>query len=326
MNQRSFRHSELPQPGNVQNIAAPLHVARDKAQQGTHIGVDGGRVGLGAWLAKRDCADQHTAAGIHQRAARVAVARVLAALNLTSADHGAVDSPIPCPIAAGAFNGGNLDLEKDVTWHGALSCRGAPDVHLLATGQCGVFSGPERASRLNVPSSDLDERTATEVGARGGEARVSDIAAGADRLRELNDGNVRSSLGRAPVAWVDDERRSADLDTAAGGPEGTRADEGAAGVGLHNTVSGSDDGVLVKERPAAEVSPAPARERDDVRKLPGPGRSAAHDIFSRSFDSTDRRRRRRSSSDGWDEGDAQNEKRRNHGDDVGKGQRVLLKM
>lgn len=167
-----------------------LCVLVDEVDEGTDVGVDTGVALLGAADAPRD--DANEGAGlVNDGAARVALARVLAALRLGSADHGVGDGVLGVLLLAGlAADDGHLDL---------LQGRGA-----------GTGTGLEVA-----PAGGGGQGTLGRIEASLGQGGEADGAVGGlDGCRQLPDGDVEAGRG-ALVLGVDGDLGDANLLAAA---------------------------------------------------------------------------------------------------------------
>lgn len=148
----------------VRNTGFLRRVLVDEGEEVGDAGVDTGEVRPGAAVAPRNDTDK-SLGGIDERAARVALARVLSTRGLTGADHVGGDGLGGVQrLAGGARDNGHADLEER-----------AGDTATLAS---------------SAPTSNGNGGSRSGVAARGGEASVGNVTTSGDGSGQLPDGDV----------------------------------------------------------------------------------------------------------------------------------------
>lgn len=165
-----------------------LEVGIDEANKGAESAVDTSEAGLSTAIAPRN-ETLEDAVGIDDGAAAVALARVLATLGLSGAEHVGGDSrPAVLGLAGGTRDDGDGNLPQ---------------------------GGGERRAALGggAPASGGDDGTSSRVRAGSGKGGVADGGALRDRAGQLPDSNVEVG-GTGVVGGVHNDPGDTDLGTA----------------------------------------------------------------------------------------------------------------
>lgn len=160
-----------------------LQVAGNEASKArlAKVGVDTGGTSSGTALTPRNNTELHTRGSVNNGATAVTLARVLATLGQSSAEHGGGDaSRAVVGVAGGTGDDGDIDLEE-------------VDGQGLTTGAGGA------------PASDGGTGASSRVGSGSSQLSIRDGRAGWDRRCELQDGDI-VVVGSGRVGRVDLDR------------------------------------------------------------------------------------------------------------------------